>query len=236
MNTESTPPPLPGNANSGTPAATAEPKPVKINVLSLLKYPAATIGIAISRGETGRLTLAFTLTAVLCFAIFGFVLGTYSGGAQMWAVPLKLAGGGLFAALLCLPSLLIFGTMGGMEINFRRVLLILGGFLALTGLMFIGFAPIVWLFCVSTNTLGFMGFLALSVALISVLIGCNAMLKMAQVLGQRKFGVLVLWQTIFIFVMLQLTCTLRPLIGSYDGFLNFKEKRFFVTHWLNHGQ
>ncbi|MDR1191771.1 MAG: hypothetical protein LBK60_08960 [Verrucomicrobiales bacterium] len=223
MNTP-TPPPLPD--------ADREPQG-QLSVLTLLKQPAATVGAAIARGEVAALTVTLTVSAVICLAVFGFVLGTYSGAAQLWAVPLKVAGGGLFAALLCLPSLLIFSVMGGMNINLPRAILILSGFLALAGLLFIGFAPVVWLFSVSTNSIGFMGFLAVAVALISFIIGGNALWKMARLLGLKNTGGLVTWWIIFIFVALQLTCTLRPLIGSYDKFLHLGEKRFFITHWIN---
>ncbi|MDR1146589.1 MAG: hypothetical protein LBK71_10710 [Verrucomicrobiales bacterium] len=227
MNT-TTPPPLPD--------AKPEPQPGRLSALTLLKQPAATVGAAVARGEETALTVRFTVSAVLCLAVFGLVLGTYAGGAQLWAVPLKVAGGGLFAALLCLPSLIIFGVMGGMDLGLRRALLLLSGMLALTGLMLVGFAPVVWLFSVSTASDNFMGFLAVVIALIAFIIGSRAQWKMAAQLGLRQVGGLCLWTVMFIFVILQLTCTLRPLIGQYDRFLHVNEKRFFITHWVDRGK
>src|SRR5262245_52686083 len=57
---------------------------------------------------SGRLIGAMLLMAVLCSLVYGLVVGAFSMGTQLWAAPLKIAGGMLFAALICLPSLYIF--------------------------------------------------------------------------------------------------------------------------------
>lgn len=41
-----------------------------------------------------------------------------------------------------------------------------------------------------------------------------------------------LWNLIFVLVCLQMTATLRPIIGTSDMFLP-REKKFFIAHWID---
>jgi hypothetical protein len=47
-------------------------------------------------------------------------------------------------------------------------------------------------------------------------------------------GTLRLWGFIFVLVVLQMSTTLRPLLGIYEP-LRANEKKFFVTHWFDAG-
>src|SRR5688572_6099863 len=51
--------------------------------------------------------------ALLSALVYGLVVGTFSGGTQLWAAPAKIAGGMLITALICLPSLYIFSCLSG---------------------------------------------------------------------------------------------------------------------------
>src|SRR5690349_3794210 len=42
---------------------------------------------------SGRLIALMVLVSVVCGACYGAVIGTFSGGTQIWAAPLKVAGG-----------------------------------------------------------------------------------------------------------------------------------------------
>ena len=50
--------------------------------------------------------------------------------------------------------------------------------------------------------------------------------------GESGRGHLKTWSLIFIFVCLQMTTMLRPIVGRSDHFLP-KEKKFFLTHWVD---
>lgn len=52
--------------------------------------------------------LRFGMIALLSILVFGFVLGTFAYHDQLWAAPLKMGGGMLFAGIICFPSLYIF--------------------------------------------------------------------------------------------------------------------------------
>lgn len=42
---------------------------------------------------------------------------------------------------------------------------------------------------------------------------------------------LKVWAIIFVIVTIQMTTTLRPIIGKSDKLLNLNEKRFFLQYW-----
>ena len=89
--------------------------------------------------------------AILCYAIYGVLTGLFSGGTQLWAAPLKITLGALAAGLLCYPSLYIFSCMAGADARPGETLGILSGMLALTAIMLIGFAPVIWIFSMSSK-------------------------------------------------------------------------------------
>jgi len=55
---------------------------------------------------------------------------------------------------------------------------------------------------------------------------------MSRFRGENARNQLKSWSLIFILVGLQMTTTLRPIIGHSDQFLP-REKKFFLTHWLD---
>lgn len=167
--------------------------------------------------------------------VFGALLGTFSGGDQYWAAPLKVAGGALASMLICLPSLYIFSALGGVEARLSQVAGLLLAMMALTALLLLGFAPVVWIFASSTESLGFMGFLALAFWVISLSFGARLFAGAAQSFGARDKGYLVLWLIIFFIVTFQMSTSLRPIIGTAETFLPTK-KMFFLEHWTSVAQ
>ncbi len=197
----------------------------------LLKRPAAVLALAREREDCP--TLLWLLAALVpCALAYGGVMGTFSGGTQLWAAPLKLLAGLLASALMCLPSLYIAACLAGRDVHLREAAAALLGAITLTSVLLVGFAPTAWLFSVSTGSLGFMGTLHLLVWLVSSLVG----LRVIWALGLRSLrssasGPLVLWALMFLLVGLQMSTNLRPLLGTSDRFLP-TEKRFFLAHWL----
>jgi hypothetical protein len=182
------------------------------------------------QGGAGRITLALLLAAVVCALGYGFVVGTFSGDTQLWAAPVKIAGGLLLSALICLPSLYIFACLGGSQARLGDVAGLLAGLLALMTVLLIGFAPVAWVFSQSTQSVSSMGALHLLFWIIATCFGLRFLRA-----GFAKFhtapGGLRLWMIIFLLVMAQMTTALRPLVGTGDTFLPV-EKKFFVAHWL----
>ena len=175
---------------------------------------------------------ALLLITLVCLAIFGFVIGIFSAGDQLWAAPLKVIGGVLFSALICLPSLYIFGSLGGMDAKIQQVIGLMLTFVAITSLLLVGFAPVVWLFSTSSNSSVFFGFLAITIWIVCLIFGLRVIMRASQCMGGGQGGHLKLWIIVFILVTLQMTTTLRPFIGKSDEFINLEEKHFFLGYWF----
>lgn len=172
--------------------------------------------------------LAFALVGM---AAYGLVVGSFSGGAQMWIAPAKLALGTLLSVLICLPSLYIFAGLAGIDVRLRTVSGVLFATVALSALLLIGFAPVAWIFSQSTDSIPFMGGLHLALWVIAIGFGLRLIGAMGRLLAGSTGGQMNLWSLIFILVCLQMVTTLRPIIGKSDRFLP-DEKKFFLTHWL----
>lgn len=226
MNTEATPPPLPPSLRP------MEGLPTILNVVEhLLKHPGSLLHEC-GRGGGQVIALLLAVTA-LSLAVFGFLLGTFSGGVQLWAAPLKVGLGTIAAMLICLPSLYIFSALGGLEARLAQIAGVLLTMVALIGLLLLGFAPVLWVFSASTEAVGFMGALALVFWLIALWFGGRLLLSMSGLLRMRSRGYLMLWLGIFLVVTLQMSTSLRPLLGTAETLLP-TEKRFFIEHWVNY--
>jgi len=173
--------------------------------------------------------LRFLLLVVGAMALTGVVVASFSGGYQYFAVPVKLAGGLLFGAALCLPSLYIFSCLSGSAHRLRTVAAALLMGLGVQALLLIGFAPIAWIFAQSTSSRAFMGFLYLLMLVTSAGFGLGLTGRVLAATGRRARA-LWLWNMMFVVVTLQLTTNLRPLLGEFDG-VGLADKQFFLTHW-----
>jgi len=184
------------------------------------------------QSQPGPLILAMLGIALVCSLVYGFVVGTFSGGDQLWAAPVKLAGGLVLSALICLPSLYIFACLGGSQARLADVLGLVAGMLALSTLLLVGFAPVAWVFSQSTESVAMMGSLHLIFALIAVYFGLRLLHRGFVHFGADRDGDMKVWTAIFLLVALQMTTALRPIVGSATTFLP-QEKKFFVRHWID---
>ena len=184
------------------------------------------------RNRQSRLLLAMLLIALVCSLIYGLVVGSFSGQAQLWAAPLKIAAGLLFSSLICLPSLYILSCLSGSTARFSEVVGFLAGLLALTTVLLIGFAPVAWVFSQSTESVTMMGALHLAFWLIAMCFGIRFLeTGFSQFASKNSVGVKV-WIVIFLLVQLQMTAALRPILGEADTLLP-TQKKFFVAHWFD---
>jgi hypothetical protein len=180
--------------------------------------------------RTGPLIAALLVTAVVCSLVYGLVAGTFSGGTQYWAAPVKVATGLMLSALICLPSLYIFACLGGSPARLVEVFGLVAGLLALMTVLLLGFAPVAWVFSQSTESVPAMGALHLLFWMVATAFAIRFVAAGFTQLKIRSLAGINVWVIIFVLVMLQMTTALRPLVGTSDSFLP-KEKKFFVTHW-----
>ena len=178
-------------------------------------------------GSSGAL-LAILLA---CLAGTGLMMGGFAGGLQLLAVPLKVIVGTLAAGIICLPSLYILLCLcGGRQSFVQTVRMLLLG-LALAGILWVGFIPVAWIFSQATESLAFMGMIYVAIWGIGLFFGLRLMRNAFQFLSRGGMGALGLWMLIFCMVLLQMSTTLRPLLGAYEP-LQLSEKMFFLEHWV----
>lgn len=201
-----------------------------MNVIeNLLKHPGRVLHECREGGL--KVPLRLLISTLVSFGVFGLLLGSFSGGVQLWASPLKVTLGITIAVLICLPSLYIFSALDGLDARLGQIATVMLSAVALAGLLLLGFAPVIWVFSASTDSLAFMGFLGLIFWVIGLYFGSRLLLQAAGSLGMQSTRYLKTWLTIFIIVTLQMSTSLRPLIGKADTLLP-PEKKFFLQHWI----
>jgi hypothetical protein len=170
--------------------------------------------------------------ALLGMAAYGVVVGLFPGGMQIAVVPAKLAGSLLLAAIICWPSLYILLCLSGAKQSARDVIGLLAASLALLVVLMAGFAPVAWIFTQSTHSADFMGGLHLLLWMVSCLFALRRLSAWLTELNGKAMQALPIWCFIFILVCMQMTTTLRPLMGPFSGW-NLEPRDFFLHAWFN---
>ena len=231
-----TPPALPPGRAATPPLGTHPEEQVPIASLvaaieALLRQPRRVM-FQLRQANQTHLTALLLMIAIICALIYGFVAGTFSGGEQLWAAPIKIAAGLVLSALICLPSLYIFSCLSGSQARLGDVCGLVAGLLTLMTVLLIGFVPVAWVFSQSTESVPAMGSLHLVFWLIATYFGLRFLYDgFTQFKAESSDGLKV-WIIIFLLVALQMTTALRPIVGKADTFLPV-EKRFFVSHWAD---
>jgi hypothetical protein len=224
------PPPSAGDPPLGTRAGDTEPiRGCAAAFEAVLREPRRVFH-QLRQGPPGALIVALALLTVICSLGYGLVAGTFSGGTQLWAAPLKVAGGLLFAALICFPSLFVFACLGGAPARVGQVAGLLAGMLAVSSMLLIGLAPVAWVFSQSTESVAMMGALHLVFWGLATCFGLRFMDAGLKLMLNAGAGTRV-WFAVFVLVALQMTTALRPIIGTAETLLP-AEKKFFLVHWL----
>lgn len=198
---------------------------------SILRQPRRVM-FQLRQPGAGKLIAAMLFIAVVCSLIYGVIVGSFSGGVQWWAAPVKISCGLLISAIICLPSLYIFACLSGSQARLVEIFGLVAGLLMLMMLLLIGFAPVAWLFSQSTESLPWMGFLHLLFWLIATVFGVRFLSAGFAHSNARSSAGLRTWIVIFVLVMLQMSTALRPIVGTADTRLP-TEKKFFVSHWFD---
>ena len=196
---------------------------------SILRHPRRVL-YQLRQPGAGHVIVALFLITVLCSLIYGFIVGTFSMGIQLWAAPVKIAAGLVISAVICLPSLYIFSCLSGTQARLIEVVGMIAGLLALMTVLLIGFAPVAWVFSQSTDSLPAMGALHLTFWCIATYFGIRFLSEGFAHLSGKPAGLRV-WVTIFLLVMVQMSTALRPIVGKADTLLPV-EKKFFLKHWF----
>jgi hypothetical protein len=200
-----------------------------VTIESVLRQPRR-IMYQLRRPGAGKLIASMLFVAIVCSLVYGVVVGTFSKGDQLWTAPVKICIGMLISAIICLPSLYIFTCLSGSQARLAEMCGLLCGLLMLMMILLIGFAPVAWLFSESTSSVTWMGVLHLLFWFVAVFFGLRFLSAGFSYSQARSSAGLNTWILIFVLVVMQMTTTLRPLIGTSQTFLP-KEKKFFIAHW-----
>lgn len=215
----------------GDDPADREPIPGFVTAIECILRQPRRLMFQLRQPGSGKLIAAMLFVAVACSLIYGVVVGSFSGGTQWWAAPIKISVGLLISALICLPSLYLFACLSGSQARLAEILGLATGLLALMTILLIGFAPVAWLFSQSTASVVWMGALHLLFWFISTLFGLRFLKNGFSHSKARSAAALRTWIVIFVLVVVQMTTTLRPLVGTSNSFLP-AEKVFFINHWV----
>lgn len=205
-------------------------KGVLAAIEAVLRQPSRVL-FQLRQPRPSRLIILMLVCAVAGGAVYGFFVGTFSGGVQLWAAPAKIAIGLVLSALICLPSLYIFACLSGAQAKPVEMIGSVTATLMLMTILMIGFAPVAWVFSQSTKSVVFMGALHLLFWFVSALFSLRYVRLAIAHSGAHSLVGFATWAVIFIVVALQMSTALRPLIGTADTFLP-TEKKFFITHWV----
>ncbi|HEV3021371.1 MAG TPA: hypothetical protein VGX76_02850 [Pirellulales bacterium] len=173
------------------------------------------------------------LAAALAFdALYGLAMGAFAGGNVLWMSALKVPLIALASVSLCAPSLYVLLGLSGSPVVLRQVAAVLCGAACLTSMLLVGFAPVAWLFGVSTTNVQFMVVLHIGVCGIGVGYGLR-LLGASVPNGYAGNKVLVVWTAIFLMVCAQMLTHFRPLLTvSADGAFREDRKQFFFEHLI----
>jgi hypothetical protein len=199
-------------------------------VEALLRHPRRLM-FQLRQPGARKLISGMVVVTLFCSLVYGLVVGTFSGGTQFWAAPVKIAGGLLISGAICLPSLYILTCLSGSEARFIEVSGLLAGLLTLMTVLLVGFAPVAWIFSQSTESIAWMGALHLAFWLVATLFGVRFMVAGFSHSNTKSRAGLKVWVVIFVLVALQMTTALRPILGKADTFFPV-EKKFFAGHWF----
>jgi len=200
---------------------------------ALLRQPGQVIYQLHESAGGWHVAVVLAVIAMLGLGGYGVVVGSFSGGTQLWAAPVKIAGGALLTAAICLPSLYVLACLGGAHDKLKAGALtgLLLATMALLATLLVSFAPIAWVFSQSTDSLAFISCLHLVLWGIGFYFGLRLVPIGARFLGVVDRGYLLLWLIIVTLVSLQMMTTLRPIVGRSEQLLP-SEKKFFLNHWL----
>jgi hypothetical protein len=202
----------------------------------LLKKP-GTVAHEIVKGEGCRISVLLLVVLVGCLLGYGVIMGFFSGGMQLLAVPVKTVGGILLSALLCFPSFYIFTSLQGGKQSVRQAAGLLIMTITLMSVLMVGFAPVSWLFSQSTHAVFFMGLLHIVFFMGSAHLSLQLLNRAMRFLNQRTVSTVKLWGYIFMLVVFQMCTVLRPMVDKYESSdaaertWGLPDKKLFIANW-----
>ena len=156
------------------------------------------------------------------FAVYGGIVGAYSGSLQVISSAIKLPALYLLTLLICLPTLYFFDILFGSKLDFKQYLAMALTAVAVISVLLFSFAPVVLFFLISIKGYDFFLLLNVLVMAITGSIGVRLFYKgMIDMVGgpeviekSLRHRLLKGWVVLYGLVGSQLGWTLRPFFGA----------------------
>jgi hypothetical protein len=167
--------------------------------------------------------VALLISSSVFFALYGAIIGSFSGGLQMVASAIKVPALYLITMGICLPTLYFFDVISGSKRSFGQYLALLLASMSIVGVMLFSFAPITLFFRLSVNDYQFFKLLNVLIFTITGLIGINVFYRSLIYINEQdsesprnRTAMIRGWLVLYGFVGSQLGWTLRPFFGTPD--------------------
>lgn len=195
---------------------------------ALLRSPARLLVAIGEPGVGARLGVVTLASLETC----GLAMASWSGGAQLAVVPVKIAVVASITAVVCLPSLHVLSALSGSAQSIRQSAGALSMGVALAAVLGLALAPIAWVLSAATSSVALAGALYLGAFLVAAGFGLALVRRaVATSAGGASVRGLGAWSVLFVIVALQLATTFRPLVGPFDG-LGLHPRTFFLAHFV----
>jgi len=209
--------------------AAQEPGGVLSTLDELLRKPDAGFARARAGAPIGGWAIRVFAGSLGCCVLYGAGSGFFAGGAQIGIAAVKAPLIVAWSALLCVPSLYVFGLLAGAALTRARFIVTLIGFVGMLALVLVGLLPIEWLFSVSTHSLAFVVWLHLALWGIAVVFGARFL---RAALPEMPASAMLLWPALFCVVCFQVTTFMRPTLWrEQNAPVVVRGKLFFLDHF-----
>ena len=203
----------------------------KFDVAGLLRDPGTFVAETRETGGFGKLVGFLVFLTLLGTALFGAALGSFVDGRVALLDALKLPGVVAFAFALCYPTMYVFACISGSTLSALRLF----GFglvsTATLGCLLAALAPILWLFAVSTEAVGFISVFACALGGVALTFAYRPIVgAVAKGVAASSVGFKV-WFVILVVVALQAITLVRPMLSPVGAERDPAGKCFFVRHF-----
>jgi hypothetical protein len=219
------------------PLPTAEPPLVVEEVGSIgliLKSPKSFARYVAEDRVDLQPSLILLTTSVGLYSLYGLAMGCFAGGNSLWQATLKAPLILLGTMAICGPSLHLLLCLSGVAASFRQVVAMVAGMAGLSSVVMVGFAPVAWLFGVSTSSVAFMAFFHTAVWCVALGYGLR-ILSHTVPGGFRECKPMIAWAAMLLVLCAQMATFYRPMLGVTvtkdfrDGKRTFFFQHFYVS-------
>jgi hypothetical protein len=176
-------------------------------------------------------SLVLSLTSLGFYAMYGVAMGCFAGGNSLWQAALKVPVVMIGTFAISAPCLYLLLCLAGLSVSGRQVAAMLAGVAGLSSVVLVVFAPLVWLFGVSTGSVRLMVLVHAAVWFAGFACGGRLLLE-TLCTGRRERNGAFAWAFIALVVCAQSTTFWRPMLGvTVTKSFRERDRAFFFEHF-----